>query len=166
MAKKATLRVYRGLKAGLPTLLEGEPALTQDTNEVYIGTSTNPVRLLTESDLEKQNPKQSVVACSTGNLTLSGIQVIDGVTLVDGDRVLVINQTNLAENGIYLMKAGAWIRSLDANDSAKLQSAYVYVSKGATNADRSFLQVSDDVVVGTSDIIFTVATSDVDGGVW
>jgi hypothetical protein len=50
--------------------------------------------------------KQSVLTATTANIILSGLQTIDSIVVVAGDRVLVKNQTNQAENGIYL--AGCW----------------------------------------------------------
>ena len=51
------------------------------------------------------------VVATTANVTLSGLQTIDGVALVDSDRVLVKDQTTTTQNGIYYAKAGAWYRS-------------------------------------------------------
>ena len=59
--------------------------------------------------------KQPVVCATTpsgGNITLSGLQTIDTVTVTDGQRVLVKNQTNQADNGIYLASASTWTLSL------------------------------------------------------
>ena len=45
--------------------------------------------------------KEPVRVATTANITLSGEQTIDGVAVVDGDRVLVKDQTTAANNGIY-----------------------------------------------------------------
>jgi len=74
--------------------------------------------------------KQPVVAATTVNITLSGAQTIDGVSVVAGDRVLVKNQTAQAENGIYVAAAGAWSRSPDADNWDELVSALVFVESG------------------------------------
>lgn len=168
MAKKATIRFYRGNAVGLPVLLEGEPALAKDTQELYVGTSAGNKRILTTDDMEKRNPKQGVIAASTANidLTTGGLLTLDGVTLPAGARVLVKDQTDPKQNGIYIAAAGAWTRAADANTAEKLQDAYVYVSKGTDNKDKAFLQITDDIVLGTSDIVWTVAANDVDGGDW
>src|SRR5262245_1369442 len=52
---------------------------------------------------------------TTTNITLSGLQTIDGVSVASGNRVLVKNQTSPQSNGIYIAAAGAWSRSTDAN---------------------------------------------------
>lgn len=83
--------------------------------------------------------KASVVAATTANITLSGAQTIDGVSIVAGDRVLVKNQTNAADNGIYVAASGAWARSADANTWAELVSAYTFVEDGSTYADTGWV---------------------------
>ena len=70
---------------------------------------------------------------STANITLSGLQVIDGVTLSDKDRVLVNGQTAAAENGIYIASASGWVRASDfdgARDAIK--GTLVWVDEGTT----------------------------------
>lgn len=57
--------------------------------------------------------KASCRAATTANITLSGTQTIDGVALIDGDRVLVKNQTAGANNGIYDVSSGGWTRAID-----------------------------------------------------
>ena len=53
--------------------------------------------------------KNSVRAATTSTLTLSGLQTIDGVALSAGDRVLVKNQANQAQNGIYTWATGGTV---------------------------------------------------------
>lgn len=80
---------------------------------------------------------------TTGNITLSGLQTIDGVTLVANDRVLVKNQTNASTNGVYVAKTGAWTRALDANDTGELSGALVAIEEGSTNKDTVWYQQND-----------------------
>lgn len=87
--------------------------------------------------------KLSAVVATTGNITLSGTQTIDGIALVANDRVLVKNQTAPAENGIYLVAAGAWTRAADANAWDKLRSAFVFVENGTANADTGWVCTVD-----------------------
>ena len=83
--------------------------------------------------------KASVTAATTANITLSGAQTIDGVSVVAGNRVLVKNQTNATQNGIYVAASGAWARSSDADTWAELVSAYVFVEEGSTYADTGWV---------------------------
>ena len=82
--------------------------------------------------------KRSVRVATTANITLSGTQTIDGISVVAGDRVLVKNQTTTANNGIYVVAAGTWSRSADANTSAELAAASVGVDSGTTNGGFTF----------------------------
>lgn len=83
--------------------------------------------------------KASVVAATTGNITLSGAQTIDGVSVVAGNRVLVKNQSAPANNGIYVVDSGSWTRSADANTWSELVSAYTFVEQGNTYADTGWV---------------------------
>ena len=74
--------------------------------------------------------KEPVVAATTVNITLSGAQTIDTVSVVAGDRVLVKNQSTAADNGIYIADSGPWSRSADANTWDELVSAIVFVEQG------------------------------------
>jgi len=74
--------------------------------------------------------KQPVNAATTVNITLSGAQTIDTVAVVAGNRVLVKNQTNAYDNGIYVAASGAWSRSTDADTWNELVSAIVFVEYG------------------------------------
>ena len=88
--------------------------------------------------------KQSVKVATTANIaTFGGLLTIDGVTLAEGDRVLVKNQTNTALNGIYIAGSGTWSRSQDADAWDELRSAFVFVEQGTTNADTGYVCTAD-----------------------
>ncbi len=59
------------------------------------------------------DPKASVRVATTENISLSGTPSIDGVSIVEGNRVLVKNQTIATQNGIYIVSASSWSRSAD-----------------------------------------------------
>ncbi|MBT1690109.1 hypothetical protein [Dawidia soli] len=99
--------------------------------------------------------KNSVRAATTANITLSTTQTIDGIALAAGDRVLVKNQTTQSDNGIYVVASGAWTRATDADASNELQNAVVSVDQGTVNADTSWRQNTDSVVIGTSAIVWS-----------
>jgi hypothetical protein len=128
----------------------GDPQGAQDAvTKAYVD--------LTVQGLE---PKQSVRAASTANIaTLSGPMTLDGVALVAGDRVLVKDQTTAGQNGIYVVAAGAWTRSADADVWGELISAYVFVESGTTNADMGYLATVDPGgALGTTAITFVQFT--------
>lgn len=78
--------------------------------------------------------RQPVRVATTGNITLSGTQTIDGVALIAGDRVLVKNQSAAAQNGVYVVAAGAWSRATDADSWSELVSQVVIAEEGDANA--------------------------------
>lgn len=100
--------------------------------------------------------KESVKAATTANITLSNTQTVDGVALAVGDRVLVKNQTAGAENGIYTVQSGAWVRGLDFNSSTNITpNAFVFVEQGTTNADSGWTLTNDTAItVGTTALTF------------
>lgn len=101
--------------------------------------------------------KDSVRVATTANITLSGTQTIDGIAVVAGDRVLVKNQTTGSANGIYVVAAGAWTRSTDANTNAKVTAGmFTFVEQGTTNADSGWvLSTPNPITLGTTALTFT-----------
>ena len=101
--------------------------------------------------------KDSVMAATTANVTLSGTQTIDGISLVAGNRVLVKNQSNGYENGIYVVASGAWARSTDANASVDVTPGmFTFVEQGTTNGDNGFTLTTDATInLGTTNLTFT-----------
>jgi hypothetical protein len=75
--------------------------------------------------------KQPCAVATLTNITLSGLQTIDGYTTLAGDRVLVKNQTNAANNGIYIASATAWTRALDADAWQEFVSAISFIESGS-----------------------------------
>lgn len=83
------------------------------------------------------NVKGSVVAATTANITLSGAQTIDGVSIVAGNRVLVKNQSTASNNGIYVASASTWARSSD--EPTPTQGDFTFVEQGSTNAAQGWI---------------------------
>jgi len=83
------------------------------------------------------NVKSSVVAATTTNITLSGAQTIDGVSITAGQRVLVKNQTTATQNGIYVAAASAWARSAD--QQTPTQGDFTFVEQGTTNGSQGWI---------------------------
>ena len=100
--------------------------------------------------------KDSVRVATTGNITLSGAQTIDGVAVVAGDRVLVKDQTTASTNGIYVVAAGAWTRADDASTSAEVNSGmYVFVEEGTANDNSGWvLTTNNPITLGTTGLVF------------
>jgi len=103
----------------------------------------------------------SCVAATTANVNLSNAlengDVLDGVTLVTGDRVLVKNQTAAEENGIYIVQAsGAALRASDFNEPMEVDGGdFVFVTGGTVNDNTGWVQTATNVVtIGTDPITF------------
>lgn len=97
---------------------------------------------------------------AVANLTLSGLQTIDGVTVETGDRVLATGQSTGAENGVYVAQTGAWERARDLSVADDfLGTILVSVEEGTTYQDTIWrARPSGAVTVGSTTITFTVTT--------
>jgi hypothetical protein len=133
-----------------------EASLTQDFSDadnVVIQTLRGEISAAAEG----LDVKNSVRAATTENITLSGTQTVDGVALVADDRVLVKDQTDASENGLYLVKADAWVRTTDADDAGELHpGVFVFVEQGTLNGDHGYVISTDGVItIGETDITWT-----------
>lgn len=114
-------------------------------------------------------PKGNVAVATTANITLSGLQTIDGYTTLAGDRVLVKDQTNQTENGIYVAAAGVWTRSEDQDNNplAEIVNGVFVpdVLNGTANAGQPFyissVGTGTDGVhqIGVDNIVWDLFTS-------
>lgn len=94
---------------------------------------------------------------TTANITLSGEQTIDGVAVVEDDRVLVKDQTDTTENGIYAASTGSWTRSLDADGANDLVTgSLVLVTAGTVGAQNVF-QVSGPAPITPGTTALTIS---------
>ncbi len=101
--------------------------------------------------------KAPVRAATTTNGALasafaSGLS-IDGVVLTTNDRILIKNQTDASENGIYIVEAsGAPSRAVDADANGELApGTSVSVTQGTANGDKAFIIISDAAItIGTT----------------
>ena len=105
--------------------------------------------------------KASVVAATAvaGTLATSFAdgQVVDGVTLATTNRILIKNQADATENGIYTVNAsGAPTRSTDMDNGSEFPGAYVFVEQGTVNADTGWVCTNNaPVTLGTTNIVWT-----------
>ena len=101
-------------------------------------------------------------AATTANINLSNAlengDTLDGVTLATGNKVLVKDQTDATENGIYnVVASGAATRDTDYDTVAELAGQLVIVQEGSTNADKIFLCTTDNSgSIGSVNIVFTI----------
>lgn len=101
--------------------------------------------------------KASCRVATTANITLSGAQTIDGVSVIAGNRVLVKNQSTASDNGIYVCAAGSWSRATDADASAEVTGGmFVFISEGTVNASTGWaLATADPITLGSTNLTFT-----------
>jgi len=93
---------------------------------------------------------------TTANIALTGLQTIDGVTVAAGDRVLVKNQTNAANNGIWVASASAWTRAIDFNGARDMtRGTMVYVLDGTVNGDIQYILTTANPAIG-GDLTFEI----------
>jgi hypothetical protein len=110
--------------------------------------------------------KQATRVVTVANVTLTGgaPTLIDGVSLLEDDRVLVTGQDDAKQNGLYIVSTlgtgsnGTWIRTNDSNETGEIEAGMiVMVTEGTTYHDTQWkLTTNDPIVIGTSSLIFTI----------
>lgn len=99
---------------------------------------------------------QSARVTTTANITLSGTQTIDGISVAVGDLVLVKNQTTGSQNGLYLCQSGAWTRYFGANaDGDFTGGQIVYVREGTAAGKSTWaLTTVGAITLGTTSLTY------------
>ena len=113
--------------------------------------------------------KQATRVITVANITLDGgaPAVVDGVSLVLSDRILVTGQTTASQNGLYDVTVvgvgsdGTWERTSDGNATGEiLAGMVVMVTEGVTYHDTQWKLTTDNpIVIGTTALIFELNTS-------
>jgi len=124
--------------------------------------------------------RSNVRVATTANITiataLNASDTLDGITLADGDKVLVKSQSSAEQNGIYV------VGSTPARDSLfdtydEHVGALIHVEEGSTNADKLFHCTSNaggtldttaitfaNIVPGSGGTVTSVATAGLASG--
>jgi len=97
-----------------------------------------------DSLLDGLSWKEPADLATTTNITLSGEQVIDGI-LTSSSRVLVKDQTNQDENGVYTTGT-PWIRTADANTGAEILKMATNIIGGVVNANKEFVNSNTSAI--------------------
>lgn len=111
--------------------------------------------------------KYSVDALSDANIaSLSGTTTIDAVVLSAGDRVLLTAQSTGAQNGIWVVQSGAWVRPNDFPTGGSAAGALIQVNRGTTYGNQLWSCTSDEGsdIIGTSTTSFSQITGSGGGG--
>jgi hypothetical protein len=121
-----------------PVYLSADPSVALEAaTKQYVDTKAN--------NLSKKFA--SVRAASTANVTIStalvGGQVLDGVTLVTGDTILVKDQSAPAQNGVYDVAATP-VRNALFDTWTEIPGSLVSVQEGTANAETTWLSTADN----------------------
>lgn len=139
--------------------VDAPTAPTDATNKGYVDGAVSALNGVLMNAVAGLNNKAAVRAATVSDITLTGLQTIDGETLVDNNRVLVKDQVDATENGIYLAHSGAWTRALDAATGEQYKGAFVIVLRGDVNANRVYKQDNEEgdgsINIGTTDLEWT-----------
>lgn len=148
-------KIYNGLDLQSQRIISmADPTSSQDAaTKLYVDNLVNGLSY-----------KNEVRAATTANGALATAyengDIIDGITLATGDRILLKNQTTQSENGIYTVNAtGAPTRASDADSTAELNNATVYVTNGTTLGGTEWTQTTKDPTVGSSNIVWAQKSS-------
>jgi hypothetical protein len=106
--------------------------------------------------------KDAALVATTVDITLSGFQTIDTIGVDDGDIVLVKDQSDKSENGIYIVRTGAWERVSYFNTPNNATSAVVAVTRGVQGGELIFYCTALSPVIGTDDIDFVAINKKAD----
>ena len=164
-----------GVTSGIQTQLNDKLALAGGTMTGAIAMGTNKVtglgtptdstdaatKAYVDSVTEGLHIHEAAVAATTVNVNLANAlengDVLDGITLATGNRILVKNQTTQSENGIYVVQAsGQPTRATDFDTAAEVDSGdFVFVYSGTVNASTGWVQTNRPATIGTDAINFT-----------
>lgn len=103
--------------------------------------------------------KQPCAVATLTNITLSGLQLIDGYTTLAGDRVLVKDQGTTANNGIYIASAGPWSRAEDANSWNELVAAISFIEYGTQKGGAWFCTAQPGGTLGVTAVTWSQFTT-------
>ena len=124
--------VFTNISTATGQISTSPSAATDIVNKLYVDTVAQGL-----------NPKAACKVGTLTNITLSGLQTIDGYSVLSGNRVLVKNQGTPSENGIYIASASAWTRAVDMDVWAEVPGAYTVVLNGS-QANTAWVSTSAD----------------------
>lgn len=169
----------QAMRGNIPLNLIFGPALDMDFGGVRLTNIADPTSIYDAASKKYVDDvasgldaKPSVRVATTANLAGfapsagGGVNVVDGVTLAQWDRVLVKDQTTPKDNGIYTVNQvgtgsnGVWVRVEDFNAWTEVPGAYTWVEQGVTNADTGWVCTADTGgTIGTTSITWTLFAS-------
>ena len=124
-----------------------------------VNTQDAATRGFVEATAQGLDVKDSCVAATTGNIViataLNNGDTLDGVTLSDGDRVLVKDQSTASQNGIYVVGSSP-TRAVDLAAGSDAAGMFTFIEQGTVNADNGFVCTSNkgSAVTGSNNLTF------------
>jgi hypothetical protein len=104
--------------------------------------------------------KEPCRVATLGNISLSGLQTVDGVALAASDRVLVRQQATASDNGIWEAAAGAWQRTIDFDGAGEaVGGTQLLVTSGVRNGGTAWKVAGEGpVAIGSDPLPFDPVT--------
>jgi len=142
-----------------------------------INTGVNSIKLATTAANAAGGTAIDITSTGSGTITVShtlyllaganGALTLDGVTIAQGDRVLIKNQSTATRNGIYVAtdegaanRPAVLTRADDANSSAELSAgSFTFIIDGTTQGGIAYVQVNDAPILDVDAINWTVFSS-------
>jgi len=121
----------------------GAPVLTNDAaNKNYV--------------IESLKAHKVAAVCDSNLENLEGLPVVDGYQLQPGNLLLLVNQTNKVENGIWQVSATNWVRNDILSAGSNAAGTFVFITHGAKYKNAGFICTSlpGSDVVGVNDLTF------------
>ena len=139
--------------------------LSTSGSDLTVNTALIATRAYVDATVGGLLYKHACRAVATTNVaSLSGAATIDGVSLIAGDRVLLVGQSDAKQNGAWIVAAGVWSRP----SPAELQASAAFpVSEGTTYADSIwYVTTNDPIIEGVTSVAIARASfSPADGSI-
>jgi len=162
VGRKAADGIAAMTAAEAMAVLSGAAAAAFDLNSQKITSLADPTgaqdaasKAYVDSVAQGLNVHTAVGNATTANISLTGEQTIDGV-LTSTSRILVKDQSDPTENGIYVTAAGAWARASDMDGDDEVAGSFVFVSAGTTLGSTGWVCTNEpeSVEIGVDNITF------------
>lgn len=150
------LPYWDGAKLANSHLKTSGSAIQYDSEKVFSSPRDIVDKSYVDAIASGNLPKLPVDAATTSNITLSGLQTIDGYSVTTGQRVLVKDQTTASQNGVYIAASGAWERSADLDSWDELYKAYVAVLSGGQSGSSFVCNIPASGTLGTTQITWVL----------
>jgi hypothetical protein len=126
------------------------------------------VKNYVDAAIDGRKQKDPCVAGATANVDLGSATdgtTQDGVTVLDGQRVALLNQDDASENGPYVAvdasDTSTWTRTSDADTSTEMTQAAFWIQQGSTYGDKAYVCTTDAINLGTTNLTFVEYASSV-----